>query len=133
MPVEDHLEKILSSNEGTVAVAVICGDTTCTDCRDGYGHLDFDGFAETFDAIHEACGAVAADGIECDDLVLAFDAHNLVVRPLSEGWLIAVTGQIRRGPLVRLQLNLKLAARKVEQSLREAPLQLPEPVAAQQK
>ncbi len=133
MPVEDHLEKILSSNEGTVAVAVLCGDATWTDCSDGYDHLDFAGFAEVLDAIHKACGAVAADGIECDDLVLAFDAHNLVARPLSGGWLIAVTGRIRRGPLVRLQLNLKLAVRKIERSLSEAPLQLPEPVAAQQK
>ncbi len=133
MPVEDHLEKILSSNEGTVAVAVISGDAICADCKDGYDHLDFAGFAGIFDAVHEACGAVAADGIECDDLVLAFDAHNLVVRPLSEGWLIAVTERIRRGPLVRLQLNLRLAVRKVEKSLNEEPLQLPEPVAAQRK
>lgn len=121
MSADDLLGRIVDGSHEVVAAIASWNGTIHRRCDDAYDLVRYDLIVSTIESVWEALEILNDEGFVCDDLVLGYDDHNLIARPLEEGCLVALTRPMRRGQLLKLQVSLKLASNGISKALRKVP------------
>ena len=117
MQIDTILDKVVASNPDVIAALVRYDGKVFHNLRPPYDMFPAAEVLETFADVYDLTESVDDDRLDFGDLILGFDDHSFVVRPIDGGLMVALTRPMRRAQLLKVQVGLGLYAKSVGKAI----------------